>query len=176
MTAPAFPQQSKHLALPVELSPCEAKWCYEKGFCVLVVSKYSSLDLAVKTDAAELPQTFRDMVRLDDPSMYDVEEVDPPEVDERVFQVYADLKAKGFWICDGAHYGSDFSIYKDVPGSCHSLALIWITSETMDTRKLIQCIRVGDSNKKAAVFAVVSGSVVRYLTMNHWKDKSEDLP
>jgi tRNA splicing endonuclease len=133
-----------------------------------VTAKYHALDGEYGEE--RLPDAFKDLVCLEDPSMYDVEEVGPPEVDDHLFQVYSNLKEMGFWVCDGSHYGSDFAIYKEVPGCCHSLALIWVMSGQIDTRKLVQCIRVADSAKKQAIFAVAGHSGVKYISMRHCKE------
>ena len=48
MTAPHFPSQSSELSLPIELTPCEAKWCSENNFCSLSDSfgsiRYKNID------------------------------------------------------------------------------------------------------------------------------------
>jgi hypothetical protein len=167
MTAPAFPQQSAFLSLPVELMPCEAKWCHDQGLCALVVARFH-----VSTHCAgDLPKSFTDPIPTDCPSDYDTEPTPPPDVPDNLYRVYCNLRARGFWVCDGANYGADFTVYRSVPGHDHSFALVWAEAGDTDTRKLIQYVRVAEASRKRAVLAIAAGDVVRYINVARLKNR-----
>jgi hypothetical protein len=169
MTAPAFPQQSAYLALPVELMPCEAKWCHDRGLCAIVVARFH----APTQFAGELPKSFKDPMAADCPSEYDTEPAPPPDVPGGLYRVCSDLRARGLWVCDGANYGADFTVYRSVPGHDHSFALVWADARAIDTRKLIQYVRVAEASRKRAVLAIAAADIVRYVDVARLKSADE---
>jgi hypothetical protein len=172
MTSPAFPQQSTFLCLPVELMSCESRWCQEHGFCTLVLPRFHHFETDVPPD---LPTTYSGRISVDCESEYDVEEAPIPDVPELLYAVYSDLKARGFWVCDGNHYGADFAIYRTSPGSDHSIALVWCQESDVDVRKLVQYVRIAESAKKNAVMAVGGSMGVRYINISRVKSERESL-
>jgi hypothetical protein len=165
MTAPAFPQQSTFLSLPVELMPCEAKWCHDQSLCDLVVARFH-----VPTHCAvDLPTSFTNPMGADCPSEYDAEPAPPPDVPDDLYRVYCDLRGRGLWVCDGANYGADFTVYRSVPGHDHSFALVWARAGQVDTRRLIQSVRVAEASRKRAVLAIAAEDAVRYIDVARLK-------
>jgi tRNA splicing endonuclease len=108
-------------------------------------------------------------VRVDCEEEYDVEEVPIPDVPELLYAVYSDLKARGYWVCDGASSGADFAVYETAPGSDHSFALVWCESGDFDTRKLIQYMRIAESALKSAVLAIAGAEGIRYICVTRVK-------
>lgn len=172
MTAPHFPKQTGELSLPFELMPCEAKWCYENHFCTLNTLK-ANFDLT-SVPASQLPSIYDKSIQIDNESEYEIEMIEPPDVDDFLYQTYCILKQKGFWIYDGKNYGCDFSIYKEEPWKCHSYALVWCEKEFLDTRKLIQHVRISESTKKKSIAAILTkdGSI-KLVNFSRFKTKDD---
>ena len=172
MTAPHYPKQTNELSLPFELMPCEAKWCYENHFCSLNVMK-PNFDLT-SVPVSQLPSIFDKPIQIDNESEYEIIPIEPPEVDNLLYQTYCILKKSGFWIYNGKNYGCDFSIYKDEPWKCHSYALVWCEKDLLNTRNLIQHVRISESTKKNAIAAILTdeGSV-RLVNFSRCKARGE---
>ncbi|OHT05816.1 tRNA intron endonuclease, catalytic C-terminal domain containing protein [Tritrichomonas foetus] len=171
MTAPFFPKQSNELSLPYEIMPCEVKWCHEKGFCRLVVAKFK-IDFC-EIDKSKIPVNYDKEVKIDDESEYDIVFTDPPEVDEIEYKTYCILRQKGFWVTDGKNYGCNFSIYKEEPWKCHSSALVWCEESILNTRNLIQHVRIAESTKKSAVTAILYNNEIKFIDFTRYKAPEE---
>lgn len=173
MTAPHFPRQSAELALPIEIMPCEAKWCFENHFCILVTAKFK-IDLTT-IPLIQLPQKYNSEIKIDDSSEYEIEPVDPPKIDPLLYKTYTNLKNKKYWISTGINFGCNFMVYQSEPWKCHSFALVWCESEIFDTRKLIQHVRIAESTKKSAIasFLLPDGSV-KFLEFSRFKTQADD--
>ena len=169
LTAPAFPQQTKFLALPVELMPCEAKWLYEHGICRLVSAQFKDID-----NTAEIIPKYTELVYADREDEYDVVDVAPPVVDDLLYMTYCELQGKGFWVTNGIKYGSDFALYQTAPGSCHAFALVWCQSGEFDTHQLIQKMRVSESTKKTFLIAFKFNETVKFVDVKRHKDTLDD--
>ncbi|KAH0789192.1 tRNA-intron endonuclease catalytic domain-like protein [Histomonas meleagridis] len=173
LTAPNFPQQSKFLGLPIELTSYEAKWCFENGFCKLVKPIFKDFNSDFPDEILE--QNFRKItIRAHDESEYEIEEIGPPILDPFKYKVYCDLK-QNYWISDASNYGCDFAIYISPPWECHSSAFIWCNNEILDTKKLIQLMRISETARKRLISAhLTPNGNIEYVEFSRYKSV-EDL-
>ena len=171
MTAPFFPKQSKILSLPYELSEIEVKWCFDRKLCVLVEPKFK-IELN-NIDQNVIPDKYEKPINIDNRSEYDIINVDPPNVDIFLYKTFCQLKEKDYWIFEGGNYGCDFVIYKMEPWKCHASTLVWCQRGPLDTRELIQHVRIAESTKKNAVAAVQVGDEIKYINFTRYKTQND---
>lgn len=165
MTSPWYPKQSIHLSLPFEFTPCEVLWCYNKGFCKTVKPIFKDQITSIK-DA----ENYKSRIQvLHDDTEFNLEDVDPPSINPFLFEVYSDLKSKGFYVGDGSQYSCDFAVYRDAPWCCHSSALIWVEESELNTRTLIQHTRIADAAKKHGIAAIKVESKIKYVEFSRYK-------
>ena len=173
LTAPAFPQQSRFLGMPVEVMACEARYLHEKAGARLVEARFKERGEVV---ASQLEEQFKEMVVAFDEGEFEAVDVDPPEVDSLLYKTYCMLREKGMWVMNGHKYGADFAVYRGSPGSCHAFGLVWCSGEKIDTRWLIRTMRIAEASNKEMIVAVGKGDGVRLVSCGRWKGETEAEP
>lgn len=166
LTTPQFPQQSRDLSLPLELTAYEAKWCIENGFCHPVIPKFKTEIQPVTQDKIDeyiKTRQKNSLQKLDDTNDYDMADCGGPVLDDFKYKIFNDLKKRDYWITSGENYGCDFVIYVDQPWMCHAIALVWCDDGCSNYRNMIQYVRVAESVKKKAIIAIPQQSNIRYL-------------
>ena len=171
LTAPAFPQQSRFLGLPVVILGCEAKFLCERHGFTAVRAKFHEIG---EVNAAELPQQFVETVTVFNEDEFDVEEAALPEIDEIEYRTYSTLRDKGVWVTSGEKYGADFAVYTESPGACHASTLVWICRETIDTRRMIRAMRIAEAANKEMVMAMPAGDGIRFVKAGRWKEAGQE--
>lgn len=173
LTAPNFPQQSKFLGLPLELTPYECKWCFENGACELCKPKFKHFNTDIPNEM--LDQNFRKAsIRAENKDEYETEAVNPPDVDELKFRVFCELKSKGYWITGAENYGCDFAVYLRPPWECHADAFVWCSSELLDTKRLILKMRIAEATRKKLISATLQNNEIRFIQYQRYKNNNDD--
>ena len=170
LTAPAFPQQSRFLGLPVEVMACEARFLHEKAGARLVEAKFKDRG---EVAAAQLGEQYKELVVAFDEAEFEAVDVDPPEVDSLLYKTYCVLRERGIWVISGNKYGADFAVYKSSPGSSHAFGLVWCCRDKIDTRWLIRTMRIAEASNKEMIVAVSVGDGVRLVSCGRWKGETE---
>jgi tRNA-intron endonuclease len=86
------------------------------------------------------------------------------------YQVYHDLRNKGFIITPGIKYGCDFAVYEKGPGIDHApyiIQLIKVNSK-ITASDIVKAGRLATTVKKAFVIAIVDKNI-KYIEFNWWK-------
>ena len=168
MTAPDFPKQSLFLGLPAKFSKNEVYWCYQHNLCRLVKPIFKR-PITNLQDCPEHRNSLHSIsfstCYLDNEEDYDIEDIPPPQPDPFQYSVFETFKEKDFWVQDGSNYGCDFCIYVKEPWTCHASALVWCEPEKMNTKTLIQHVRVAENVHKRGIAAIQDpiSSVINYI-------------
>ncbi len=139
------------LKRPIELSPVEALYLMEKGRLKIYDEEGKELDL----------RTFREWAR----GIYDM-------FDE-VYEVYKDLRSRGYVVRPGLKFGTTFAVYKYGPGIDHAPFLVHVMpyESKLDPIEIIRAGRLSHSVRKKFIIAVVSpqNKEVKYYMFRWFK-------
>ncbi len=87
----------------------------------------------------------------------------------RKFQVYEDLRNRGFIIRPGLKFGADFAVYQQGPGIDHSLFIVEVIakSDEISAIEVVRAGRLATSVRKRFVLATPTGKKqVRYFVFS----------
>ncbi len=87
----------------------------------------------------------------------------------RKFQVYEDLRKRGFVVRPGLKFGADFAVYRHGPGIDHSLFIVEVIakSDEVSAIEVVRAGRLATSVRKRFVLATSSESgKVRYFVFS----------
>lgn len=93
-----------------------------------------------------------------------------------VYEVFSDLKDKGYILKEGLKFGADFRVYMpgQHPGKSHAKYLLYVTqaNKKLDLKDFAAKARVAHSTNKTLLIAIVdSEGDISYYEVN-WKSKS----
>ncbi len=136
---------------PVELSLLEALYLLEKGRIEVFDSQGRSLK----------PEDVREYAR----KIY--------YMFDDVYEVYKDLRSKGYVVRPGLKFGSTFAVYRYGPGIDHAPFLVHVMpyEAKMDPIEIIRAGRLSHSVRKRFVIAVVHPQTraIRYYVFKWFK-------
>lgn len=133
---------------PSQLSFFEALYLLRKG------------KIEVYTDEATSPLKEKDLVVVAEKQHKDF---------SRKFQVYEDLRKRGFVVRPGLKFGADFAVYRHGPGIDHSLFIVEVIakSDEVSAIEVVRAGRLATSVRKRFVLATSSESgKVRYFVFS----------
>jgi len=108
-------------------------------------------------------------------------EVSPEElrgVAERVhdrfdikYEVYRDLREKGYVVGPGIKYGCDFAVYERGPGIDHAPYIVQVrrSGEELSAAEVVRAGRLATTVRKVFIVAVVEDDRVSYLGFEWWR-------
>jgi tRNA-intron endonuclease len=139
--------RSKDITAPLELSLIEAAYLVEKGK-VKVVKDNKLLNL-------------NDLLAFSSKNI---------ERFEALYNVYVDLKKRGFVVRRGLKFGCDYLVYRYGPGVDHAPfgVLVYNAEDKADPIEFVRAGRLLHSVRKKLVVAVYSGRV-DYYVFSWWK-------
>lgn len=87
------------------------------------------------------------------------------------YQVYHDLREKGFVVTPGIKYGCDFAVYEHGPGIDHAPYIIQVMSreEQMSASDIVKAGRLASTVRKTFIAALPGETGVEYLEFKWWK-------
>jgi tRNA-intron endonuclease len=90
---------------------------------------------------------------------------------EALYQVYRDLREKGFVVTPGIKYGCDFAVYEQGPGIDHAPYIIQVMSreDPMSATDIVKAGRLASTVRKTFITAIPSKEGVVYLEFKWWK-------
>jgi tRNA-intron endonuclease len=90
-----------------------------------------------------------------------------------LYDVYKDLRRRGFIVRRGLKFGCDYLVYRHGPGIDHAPfgVLIYVEGEEIDPIELVRAGRLLHSVRKKLVLAISDSSKerVRYVLLDWWK-------
>jgi tRNA-intron endonuclease len=90
-----------------------------------------------------------------------------------LYNVYKDLRRRGFIVRRGLKFGCDYLVYRHGPGIDHAPfgVLIYLEGEEIDPIELVRAGRLLHSVRKKLVLAISDSSKesVRYVLLDWWK-------
>jgi tRNA-intron endonuclease, archaea type len=87
------------------------------------------------------------------------------------YQVYRDLREKGFVVTPGIKYGCDFAVYEQGPGIDHAPYIIQVMSreDQMSAAEIVKAGRLASTVRKTFIAALPGKEGVEYLEFKWWK-------
>ena len=87
------------------------------------------------------------------------------------YQVYHDLREKGFVVTPGIKYGCDFAVYEQGPGIDHAPYIIQVMSrgDQMSAAEIVKAGRLASTVRKTFIAALPGKEGVEYLEFKWWK-------
>ncbi|WP_062662120.1 tRNA-intron lyase [Aeropyrum camini] len=88
-----------------------------------------------------------------------------------LYNIYRDLRERGFVVRSGLKFGGDFAVYRLGPGIDHAPFIIHAYSpeDAMDPVEIVRAGRLSHSVRKKFVFAIARGRDVNYLMIDWFK-------
>ncbi|MEM1619968.1 MAG: tRNA-intron lyase [Fervidicoccaceae archaeon] len=163
--------------------PAKASALYRRGFFgkpfgirkprpidyneVLELSLVEALYLAEK-GALEVYENDR---RLEPEELEKIAEQRIPEF-KMLYDVYRDLRERGYIVRSGLKFGSDYSLYREGPGIDHAPFLVHVFrgDATIDPAELVRAGRLSHSVKKKFIIAIHCGEKkIKYASLEWFK-------
>uniref|UniRef100_A0A7J3ZL69 tRNA-intron lyase n=1 Tax=Fervidicoccus fontis TaxID=683846 RepID=A0A7J3ZL69_9CREN len=135
----------------LELSLVEALYLVEKG------------KLEVYSEDSKSPLSFEELVKHAEERI--------PEF-KMLYEVYKDLREKGYVVRSGLKFGSDYSLYKEGPGIDHAPFLVHVfkSDAIIDPIEIVRAGRLSHSVRKKFIIAVIyPNNVARYAALEWFK-------
>ena len=90
---------------------------------------------------------------------------------DALYQVYRDLREKGFVVTPGIKYGCDFAVYEQGPGIDHAPYIIQVMSreDQMSAAEIVKAGRLASTVRKTFIAALPGREGVEYLEFKWWK-------
>lgn len=90
---------------------------------------------------------------------------------EDKYQVYKDLREKGFIVTPGIKYGCDFAVYEHGPGIDHAPYIIQVRKkfDEITAADIVKAGRLASTVRKTFIIAIVSKESLDYLEFKWWK-------
>ncbi len=90
---------------------------------------------------------------------------------DALYQVYGDLRGKGFVVTPGIKYGCDFAVYEQGPGIDHAPYIIQVMSrgDSMSAAEIVKAGRLASTVRKTFIAALPGEGGVEYLEFKWWK-------
>lgn len=90
---------------------------------------------------------------------------------DALYQVYSDLRGKGFVVTPGIKYGCDFAVYEQGPGIDHAPYIIQVMSrrDSMSAAEIVKAGRLASTVRKTFIAALPGEEGVEYLEFKWWK-------
>ncbi|MEM0043500.1 MAG: tRNA-intron lyase [Sulfolobales archaeon] len=137
------PRSGERFKGPLEISLLESLYICEKGIAIplLNLKKISCEDL--RQYAASQDPRFRE-----------------------TYQVFRDLRDRGFIVRSGMKYGVDFTVYEKGPGMEHAPYLVQVMKydEQINPIYIVRVGRLSHSVRKTLIIAVVYDSTIKYIS------------
>ncbi|GBF09780.1 tRNA-splicing endonuclease [Aeropyrum pernix] len=88
-----------------------------------------------------------------------------------LYNIYRDLRERGFVVRSGLKFGSDFAVYRLGPGIDHAPFIVHAYSpeDNIDPVEIVRAGRLSHSVRKKFVFAVSRGGDVSYLMIDWFR-------
>lgn len=119
-----------------------------------------------------LLEVYEDGRRLDLEELIDRAEKAYENFRER-YQVYKDLREKGFIVTPGIKFGSDFAVYRIGPGLEHApfIVQVKLLGEHLSALEIVRSGRLATTVKKYFTIAVpdVDGRKIAYILFEWWR-------
>ena len=89
---------------------------------------------------------------------------------KKKYQVYVDLRERGYVVTPGIKYGCDFAVYEDGPGIDHAPYVVQITDsdDELSAAEIVKNGRLATTVRKSFILAIINKDI-RYLEFNWWK-------
>jgi tRNA-intron endonuclease, archaea type len=90
---------------------------------------------------------------------------------DALYQVYHDLREKGFVVTPGIKYGCDFAVYEQGPGIDHAPYIIQVMqrSDPMSATDIVKAGRLASTVRKTFITALPGKGGIEYLEFKWWK-------
>ena len=90
---------------------------------------------------------------------------------DALYQVYRNLREKGFVVTPGIKYGCDFAVYEQGPGIDHAPYIIQVMSRegSMSAAEIVKAGRLASTVRKTFIVALPEKEGVEYLEFKWWK-------
>jgi len=87
------------------------------------------------------------------------------------YDVYEDLRERGFVVTPGIKYGCDFAVYEHGPGIDHAPYIVQVMSreDPMSAAEIVKAGRLASTVRKTFIAAIPSDDGVEYLEFKWWK-------
>ncbi|MGC8982447.1 MAG: tRNA-intron lyase [Desulfurococcaceae archaeon] len=140
--------RSKDIKAPLELSLIEALYLLEK----------------------DLLRVFKGNAEL---SAKDLYELGASQIErfKALYDVYIDLRKRGFVVRRGLKFGCDYLLYRYGPGVDHAPfgVLVYNADDKVDPIELVRAGRLLHSVRKKLVVAIYDKGYVKYSLLDWWK-------
>ena len=89
---------------------------------------------------------------------------------KKKYQVYSDLRDRGYVVTPGIKYGCDFAVYEDGPGIDHAPYVVQIIDSEyeLSATEIVKNGRLATTVRKSFILAIIDDGI-RYLEFNWWK-------
>lgn len=87
------------------------------------------------------------------------------------YNVYRELRDKGYIVAPGIKYGCDFAVYERGPGLDHAPYVMQVhgSEEPLDAAEIVRAGRLAAAVRKSFIKAVEVEGVLRFLEFNWWR-------
>jgi len=87
------------------------------------------------------------------------------------YNVYYDLREKGFIVTPGIKYGCDFAVYEQGPGIDHAPFIVQVktSDEELSAQEIVESGRLASTVRKTFIIAVISGTDINYYSFKWWR-------
>jgi tRNA-intron endonuclease len=135
---------------PLILDPIEGVYLLEKGR-IRVISGTNKKSISLKSLIKQTRSTLDDF--------------------DNKYQVYKDLRDKGFIVTPGIKYGCDFAVYKQGPGIDHAPFIIQVKKsvEKISAAEIVKAGRLASTVRKTFIIAVIEECKIKYLEFKWWR-------
>lgn len=144
-----IPKPKEDFDAPLILDPIEGLYLLERG--LIRVKSYIGEEIDVdrlKAIAQETMESF----------------------DEK-YQVYKDLRDRGYIVTPGIKYGCDFAVYRYGPGIDHAPYIVEVrhVDDNLSASEVVRSGRLATTVRKIFIIAAVVGDKVKYLGFEWWR-------
>ena len=145
-----IPKPKEDFEAPLVLDPIEGVYLLEKGWISV-----SSGEDEIEVRLEKLRSIAREALE---------------GFDEK-YNVYRDLRERGYVVAPGIKYGCDFAVYEQGPGLDHAPFLVKVKGslDRLTAAEIVEAGRLATTVRKTFIIAAVSLEEIRFLSFKWWK-------